>query len=129
MIGIFSHVFWDSFTHEHGYFVNHIPDLSRSITISEKKIFVWKTLQHLSTFIGGFFILLALLKLPKNSVHTNSINKKYWIILSISVVAILIFRFSFSFEIKAFGNIIVSIISAVLASLTLTPLIIKSKVN
>ncbi|WPO79408.1 DUF4184 family protein [Flavobacterium sp. KACC 22761] len=129
LIGIISHLFWDAFTHEHGYFVSHIPDLSHFILLFEKKIPIWKIFQHLSTFIGGLFILLALFKLPKNSIYISSINKKYWIILSISTVAILIVRFSVSFDIKAFGNRIVSLISAILASLILTPLIIKSKVN
>lgn len=128
LTGIISHLFWDAFTHEHGYFVSQVPDLNHSIILFEKKIPIWKTLQHLSTFIGGLFILLVLFKLPKNSVYLSSINKKYWIIFSISTVAILVLRSSVSFGIKAFGNIIVSLISAILASLILTPLIIKSKV-
>ena len=80
LIGITSHLFWDSFTHEHGYFVNHISALRNSVCLFNKQIPVLKIAQHLSTLIGAFIILLTILKLPKNNNSETSINKNYWIL-------------------------------------------------
>ncbi len=46
IIGAASHIFWDSFTHFDGYFVQTIPDLSKSTDIYGIKIQVLKKLQH-----------------------------------------------------------------------------------
>lgn len=129
MIGILSNLFWDAFTHNHGYFVNQFPELNAIIILFGSKFPLWKIMQHLSTFIGAIIIIMALFKLPKNSIQKTSINKKYWVTIFSIVILILILRLSLSFNIQAFGNIIVSMISAFLISLILTPLIIKPKVN
>jgi hypothetical protein len=127
IIGIASHLFWDAFTHNHGYFVNTIPKLNNTITSLGNEFPFWKIMQHLSSLVGAIVIIIAVLKLPKNLNPKSSISKKYWITVISLLILILILRFSISFNIKAFGNIIVSIISAFMISLILTPLLIKSK--
>lgn len=129
LIGIISHLFWDAFTHNHGYFVNEILRLRSTIVVFKNEIPLWKLMQHLSSLIGGFILVIAFLKLPENLIYKSSINKKYWITIFILMILILLLRFSISFNVKAFGNIIVSIISAFLCSLILTQLLIKSRVD
>ncbi|MFB3389089.1 DUF4184 family protein [Flavobacterium sp. LAR06] len=129
IIGITSHLFWDAFTHNHGYFVNKIPTLTNTATILKNEIPLWKIAQHLSSLIGVFAIAIAVLRLPKKLNSKTSVSKKYWVTILILLILILVSRFSISFNIKAFGNIIVSIISAFLISLISTPLLIKSKVD
>lgn len=129
LIGILSHLFWDAFTHEHGYFVNQISELKNTLNIAENKIPVWKILQHMSTLFGGIIIIISVLNISKKTFYKFSSDKKYWISVFLITVLTAVLRFSFSFNIKAFGNIIVSLIAAFLLSLTLTPFLIKSKVT
>jgi hypothetical protein len=127
LIGVASHLFWDSFTHDHGYFVNHISELRNSIFIFNKQIPVLKIAQHLSTFTGAIIILLVILKLPKNEISGTSINKNYWIITVFFILIIIIIRFLSGLDYKAYGHIIVSLISAILISLAITPVFLNVK--
>jgi hypothetical protein len=129
IIGITSHLFWDNFTHNHGYFVEKISILNKTLFIFENEIPLWKLLQHLSTLIGAIVIIIAFLKLPRNTNSKSLITIKYWITFIVLLIFILALRFSISFNMKAFGNIIISLISAFLLSLIITPIVIKFKVN
>ncbi|MEO6054195.1 MAG: DUF4184 family protein [Chthoniobacterales bacterium] len=53
LLGVWTHTLWDSFTHQHGFFVERIPALSHNLFV------VWHTsipgfwvLQQISTFAG-----------------------------------------------------------------------------
>ncbi|MEL1254962.1 DUF4184 family protein [Flavobacterium sp. DGU38] len=126
LIGTVSHLFWDSFTHDHGYFVNHISSLQKTFIISDIKIPALKIAQHSSTAIGGAIILYAFFKLPKSSRPISSINKNYWILLLLISTMILFFRFNIGLETNEYGNIIVSVIASILLSLIFTPLVLTS---
>lgn len=127
LIGIASHLFWDSFTHDHGYFVNKISVLSDSVFLFDKEIPVLKIAQHLSTLIGGIVIMFTILKLPKNNATIYSSNKTYWPLLIIFTTIITLIRLLAIVNYRVYGHIIVSVISAFLISLTLTPFFIKLK--
>jgi hypothetical protein len=60
LIGAASHLLWDSFTHNHGYFIETIPALSNKIAIANRQIPIFKILQHSSTLIGGLVIAISL---------------------------------------------------------------------
>ena len=121
LIGAFSHLFWDSFTHNHGYFVEIFPALKKTRNILGMEFPILKILQHLSTLIGGFIILFGIYKLPKIEIKTNRINLSYWKILIGLTVLIIAVRFINGLEIREYGNVIVSGISAGLIGLILTP--------
>jgi hypothetical protein len=91
LIGSASHLFWDSFTHEHGYFVETIPSLTNTIDIFGRQIPIFKILQHSSTIIGGLVIALAFYKLPTEKSVNKKINLKYWTIfagLTLTIISI-----------------------------------------
>jgi hypothetical protein len=123
LIGAASHIFWDSFTHDHGYFVKTIPTLQNSVDLFGSKIPFLKILQHSSTLIGGLLIAFAIYKLPINKTEKESINLKYWIIVIGMTMSIIVARFLTGLELKQYGNVIVTTISAGLISLTIIPLI------
>jgi hypothetical protein len=127
LIGVISHLFWDGFTHNHGYFVEHISELRNLVIFFDKKVPVLKIAQHLSTFIGGIIILFAISKLPKNNISSSSINKNYWIITLFLIVIIMSLRFLTGLNYKEYGHIIVSTISAIMISTILTSLYFNSK--
>ncbi|HZX57395.1 MAG TPA: DUF4184 family protein, partial [Mucilaginibacter sp.] len=64
LIGIASHLLWDSFTHPMGYFVKHHHILSRKVSVANHFIQTYNILQHLSTLVGFLIILYAIVKLP-----------------------------------------------------------------
>lgn len=125
LIGTASHLFWDSFTHNHGYFVKAIPSLTNTIDIFEIQIPIFKILQHSSTLIGGLVIALAFYKLPTYNNINNKINLKYWTIFAGLTLTIISIRILSGLEIKQYGNVIVTAISAGIISLILTPLKIR----
>lgn len=129
LIGIASHLFWDNFTHEQGYFVKNLAALNNTVTIFNFKIPYWKITQHLSSLIGMLVIVKAIMNLPKNKIQKFYSDKKYWFTLLLIIVFILIIRFSNGLYFTAYGNIIVSTISSALISLIVTPLLIKLKAN
>ena len=52
LLGAFTHVVWDSFTHRYGEGVLLFPFLSNSVSVLGKPIFLYKLLQHLSSVLG-----------------------------------------------------------------------------
>lgn len=58
VIGAFSHIFWDSFTHISGYFVQKLPLLSQMVLIGGEEVMVCRFIQHGSTLLGSLAILL-----------------------------------------------------------------------
>lgn len=127
--GIISHLFWDCFTHQHGYFTEHISVLKNTITFFGHEIPIWKISQHISTVTGAIIIILSFMKLPQNSIQHPAISQKYWTAVIILTLSILVLRFSIHLKELIFGNIIVTVISAFLISLVLSPALIKSKAS
>ncbi|PKW29863.1 DUF4184 family protein [Flavobacterium lindanitolerans] len=125
LIGAFSHIFWDGFTHQHAYFVEKIPSLQNTIRLFEMQIPYWKVLQHLSTFIGALIILFAILRLPKDTKAFKPLNRRYWIVSMCLTLAIVFIRLFCGLDYKLYGHLIVTIISAWFISLILTPILIR----
>ena len=127
IIGTFSHILWDSFTHDTGYFVQKIEILNQSVDLFDKHIPILKILQHSSTFFGAVVIVFSLYKLPKYQVYSKSINLNYWFAFFIFFI-ILLSTFLVTTSAKfAIGNLIVSIISISMLALILTSLLVKTK--
>lgn len=128
IIGISSHLFWDGFTHNHGYFVDHFYSLKNSFSFLENEIIpIWKMLQHTSTLLGAVIIIVSFFKLPKNTISALNNHQKYWKTISILTLTISILRFMINLKLLSLGNIIVTVISAFMISLIITPFLIKVK--
>ena len=87
LFGMLTHVVWDAFTHNTGYFVMKIPLLQREWY----GISVYKYMQHGSTCIGVLLLVYVLWKY-RNEMGKDlyfSFGKKYWV--SVIVVATIIF--------------------------------------
>jgi hypothetical protein len=125
LIGAASHIFWDSFTHDHGYFVQTIPALQNSVAFLGGQVPILKILQHTSTLLGGIVISFAIYRLSTNKTENENINLKYWTILAGLTLTIIAIRLLSGLELKQYGNVIVTAISAGFISLTLTPIILN----
>ena len=129
LIGAVSHLFWDGFTHTHGYFVQTTPALTHTVELLGKQIPILKVLQHSSTLLGGLIIAFALFKLPPDKNATGQLNIKYWGILTMLTLIIIVVRLLSGLDFKSYGHLIVTGISAGLISLALTPLLIRQRVS
>lgn len=121
IIGTFSHLFWDAFTHYDGYFVEKIPYLKKNLL----SIPLFNILQHTSTLIGGLIIFLAIYKLPTFNKIESKDHLRYWLIFSFLTFCITLIRFFYGLELKQYGNVIVTLISAIMLSLIITPFFTK----
>lgn len=125
IVGTVSHILWDAFTHEHGYFVEAFPVLSTMTYVLDEQIPIYRLLQHGSTFVGALVIAVVLLRLPHCKIASKDISLKYWIILIGLSVIITALRLWIGLEYRSFGHLIATAIAAVLISLILTPLILQ----
>jgi hypothetical protein len=125
IIGAGSHLFWDSFTHEHGYFVETIPTLRESINVLGKQIPTLKILQHSSSILGGLAIAFVIYSLPTNKTENDDVSWKYWSIFAGLTLIIFFLRIVNGLSFEQYGSIIVSAISAGLISLTITSWLVK----
>lgn len=125
LIGASSHLLWDSFTHDQGYFVQRFSVLSNTVDCWGNSIPILKILQHTSSIIGGLFIAFVFCRLPKAKSVTKHINLKYWIVFVIFVLIVIALRFFYGLDINQYGNVIVTGISATMISLILTSLILR----
>ncbi|MBK7882614.1 MAG: DUF4184 family protein [Chitinophagaceae bacterium] len=125
VIGAVSHLFWDSFTHDHGHFVEKFSALSQTVEFFGKPIPVLKILQHSSTLIGGLIIAIVLFRLPKNEIVSSHSKWQYWSIFASLTLIIIALRFLSGLNFKLYGHFIVTCISAGLIALTLTSLLIR----
>ncbi|PKM48909.1 MAG: DUF4184 domain-containing protein [Firmicutes bacterium HGW-Firmicutes-7] len=126
LIGMFTHLFWDSFTHVGGYFVTKITILSKSIDIMNFKAPIYKILQHESTVIGLVIIFIVLLRIQdkngKYILKTNKVSKViFW--LSIVVISVVIGFLVLLMNGLTIGSFVVNFISSGFIGATIVSLI------
>jgi hypothetical protein len=125
LIGAFSHIFWDSFTHENKYFVNLIPLLKNTVEFVGFQMPIFKILQHLSTLIGGIIIGYAIFKLPVNHNLKGSLSISYWSVLTGVTFTIIAIRLLTGLDYKLYPHVIATSISAFIIALTFTPSVLE----
>ena len=125
LIGASSHILWDGFTHAHSYFVETHSSLSQTIELFHHQIPIWKILQHSSTLLGGFVIILTFFRLPVAAGVTEDFNLKYWGVFAFLATTIVVVRLLSGLDYHLYGHVIATIISATIIALILTPLIIN----
>jgi hypothetical protein len=115
LLGAGSHLFWDSFTHANGYFVNIIWFYEGTIVPYEGARYpLYYALQHLSSFLGMFVVLLfVLFRKQDNAVVSVKISVAYW--LTLILITALITGIRVLADVKrsmTIGTTVVTIISA-----------------
>lgn len=123
-----THVVWDAFTHNTGYFVMKIPLLQ----IELRSIPLYKYMQHGSTCVGLLLLLYVLWKYKDETGKDMIIASekiKYWI--SVLVVAAIIFIVHAFvdpyFHIFQIGGIIVSGLTSSFCGLFIVSIVYKAK--
>lgn len=128
IIGAYSHLFWDAFTHEWGYFAKLIPALEETwfqIPFNNLEVKGYKFLQHFSTFLGAIFIAFWMYKMPKQILPKTKFDYIFWLKVVLFTTIISTIRLVF-FPIEiALGNIIVVIGMSIFLSLIIFGLMEK----
>ncbi|TQS88246.1 DUF4184 family protein [Limnobaculum zhutongyuii] len=127
MLGIFSHLLWDSFTHKDAFFVNYLHYSSVNIELLGYSVPVHKLLQHLSTLLGGLTILIYLWLMPKDNKTSTHISLNYWLVVLVLSFVISFIRITLIYPAISPGMVVVTSLSALMISLTLTPVVLKIK--
>jgi hypothetical protein len=90
LLGAFTHILWDSFTHFDGHAVRLFPFLNLSMALGPLSVKVYNILQYVSTFIGAYLLYLWYVrwfrkapKHPISSVYKLSASMKSAVLLAI----------------------------------------------
>ncbi|SHJ95759.1 DUF4184 family protein [Tepidibacter formicigenes] len=123
ILGSFTHLFWDSFTHKTGFFVKNIGLLTKYIDIANFKIPIYKILQHGSTVLGFVVIIMYLIAIQDKGISKSDyiqINKfykfRFWsgvIVISMLIILLVIFKSNS----LLLGKIIVTLIDGIFIGL------------
>lgn len=134
LIGSLSHILWDSFTHDVGYFVRVFPVLKNELPLIKLTIPIYKILQHGSSLVGLGVILIYLYwnrnrdryKI-KGSPHLK-MKILFWLSIGCLTILITYARMIITYKtflLQYFGVIIVTLISAFLISTLIVSSIYK----
>ena len=104
MIGMLTHVFWDSFTHDTGFFVRNLVFLRSKITLLSYHIPVYKILQHSSTLIGFLLLFIFFYSIrDKNPKNSNISINKFNFLISVFFIQIVTLIYSYIFSVNHRG--------------------------
>ncbi|MDP8052585.1 DUF4184 family protein [Pasteurella atlantica] len=126
IIGAYSHLFWDLFTHHNTCFVNYF-ELHQ--TIANTTIPFFKLLQHLSSVIGMLFIFSYLLMMKQAPCQYTQPKLSFWFKIIIFASSIFIIRIYFLQNLTQYGDIIVSGITSGIVALIIVCLNEKLKIK
>lgn len=126
LIGISSHILWDSFTHRSGYFVILIPDLSYVTTLFNFQLPFYKILQHLSSLIGGIVVLLCIWKMPVVKLVPKQKIHKYWVIVFLVLLSTLLVKSIVNHGIHFYEVPIICITGTMIGTL-IAPIFVKKE--
>ena len=107
--GAFSHIFWDAFTHYEGFFAQNLWFYHGSYFPFEGVNYpLWYALQHISTYIGLFIVMLYLIFKKPQPVEAQSPRILYWVLV-ITIPALMIWlRFTWFPEHYTLGNLVIT---------------------
>ncbi len=125
LIGIVSHLLWDSFTHYDGGIVLMFEPLKENVNLFLFQIPVYILLQLISSFIGLAFIAQFIYsKKDKSEVKINTgYNINYWILFLLFFLIILVFRIVISKYQVSLWDVLLFIIGSLSYALIITSLL------
>ncbi|WP_240460860.1 DUF4184 family protein [Fictibacillus barbaricus] len=135
LIGMVTHVVWDSFTHVDGYMVMNYSIFTNTYHVYEFKVPLYKLLQHGSTVAGlmMIFIYMYVRALStKNNLSKVSLKQKttFWFtILSLTITFMFLWNIVDYVSIFKYGILVVRIIDSFFISLFIVSIVFKNNVQ
>lgn len=120
LIGIYSHIFWDLFTHNTPYIMEHLPALLQTIYFGKISFPVYQFLQILSTIIGFIIIAIFIIfKEPeKDGIYANN-NWSYWLKIALITAFLFSVRLLTGINYSDYVIVLINLISCALFSIIL----------
>lgn len=114
ILGAFTHIFWDSFTHESGYFVQQWSVLESMVHVLGYEIMLCRALQHSSTLVGFLLILAYTWSQPTVTVPDSIPTQQklfYWAGIGIAGIAFMGYALYASSFMRSPMGIVVSLLT------------------
>lgn len=133
LIGMLTHVFWDAFTHNSGFFVNNIAFLRNKVALFHYKVPIYKLLQHGSSVIGFLILFIFFFSIKDKNTRTKnlSINKfNLWISILLIQGVVLGASFLFSIFFQGYfgiGRLVVTLINGLFLGYLITGILYKNR--
>ena len=127
LIGMLTHVIWDSFTHNTGYFVLRLRFLRKSLNLFNYQVPIFKILQHGSTFIGFLVIVYFFFSIRKYSTEYIKSNKFIYHLIAILIQIIVILLSYILFDTFGIGRLVVTFINGLFIGYFISSIVYKYK--
>ncbi|PKV66510.1 DUF4184 family protein [Pontibacter ramchanderi] len=114
MLGAFTHISWDSFTHETGFFVQQWPALRSMVHVMGYEIMFCRILQHSSTLVGFQFLLVYTWRLPSVAIPDSIPTRQkllFWLGIGIAGMAFMGYALYASAFMRSPMGIVVSLLT------------------
>ncbi|HEX2933843.1 MAG TPA: DUF4184 family protein, partial [Bacteroidales bacterium] len=125
VLGSASHLLWDSFTHEEGYFARVIPFLAQDYTVLGYTKAGFKLAQHISSIIGAGILLVYIYKLPLTQDLTSFNYSGYWWTVILITASFIVVKILIGIEAHLFNTIIIAGMSGAMLALVITPPLLR----
>ncbi|MGR3811922.1 DUF4184 family protein [Jiulongibacter sp. NS-SX5] len=113
LIGIFTHLIIDGFTHHDGFALSLFPVLDGSFTIGEKTLPFYFLLQLLLSLLGSVYVIYFIRKLPRFKIVETDVNRAmFWITFSVIFVSVLAIRVGFWPEYNTFWGLVMAFLGS-----------------
>jgi hypothetical protein len=123
LIGTATHLFWDGFTSDNGYFVMLWPVLLKPIFFGGHSIRAYHIIKHLSSIAGGFVIIYQFFSLPQSTAPSKANKGWFWLVFSILFLCALMIQWMIHPTLTHYTILIKKIISSALLALIFTCLL------
>jgi hypothetical protein len=111
ILGMASHVIWDSFTHNTGFFVGRISFLQTKVF----GIYIYKYLQHGSTLLGLLFIIFFIYKCERQELpKVTHLEKILFFTILIFLYGVILYFMMLWVPYVGVGTMIITVINAFL---------------
>jgi hypothetical protein len=122
LMGAFSHILWDSFTHGDGYFAQRLDIYDKTyMTFFGIRYPLFFALQHISTLVGLSAIIAFIISLKPQPVHNpNKTSWYYWLSVMLITFVVMGMRFAIKSSDLNLGNFVVVSISGFCIALIIT---------
>jgi hypothetical protein len=128
LIGILSHLMWDSFTQEQGFFVKQWPLLQADIPMFWGQIKMFRVFQHISTILGGVVVMVSIFRFERDEKVIRSEHLwRYWGVFLLIVMLFVGFKFLMGLNYHHFSAMVAAVTGGMMYAFVLTSFFIKKK--
>lgn len=116
--GSFSHIFWDAFTHNDGFFAQRISFYKHVvIPFDGVRYPLFYGLQNISTYVGMTIVMAYIFRMkPFKETRIYRPSIAYWLLIAGITSCVIFFRSYFAERSLDLGNFVVSFVSAILVA-------------